>query len=51
MSKEELKTKHEQLHYLVEKLEQKHFLNDDESMTLKRLKKEKLRIKDQLLNH
>ena len=49
MSKEELKTKHDQLHYLVEKLEQKHFLNDEESMTLKRLKKEKLRIKDKMI--
>jgi len=50
MSKEELKMKHEHLHYLVEKLEQKHYLNAEEERQLKILKKEKLLVKDQMLH-
>jgi len=48
MSPVELKMKHEELHYLVEKLEARHNLTLQEKTELARLKKKKLKIKDTL---
>jgi len=49
MSKEELRMEHEKLHYEVEKLESKKFLQARDLLVLKILKKKKLKIKDQLV--
>lgn len=48
LNQEQLKMEHEHLHYLVEKLQDKRYLNLGETLKLNELKKKKLKIKDML---
>jgi len=50
MSVEELKMEHEHLHYLVEKIQAKAYIDQKDDLELKRLKKEKVYIKTQMIS-
>ncbi len=49
MLNEELKMEHERLHYAVESIQDKKYIDQNDYLILSRLKKEKLKIKEQLV--